>query len=282
MIHHFDTDIAKKVGIPAACIAYCIEFWCRHNQANERNIRDGRAWVYNSMKAWADLLPYLTEKQIRRAIEKLREEGIVEVRNLNEKQYDQTLWYSYIGLETVANTANCPNGQMDLPKRADGIAQMGEPIPDKIPDKIHSKADAFCAADASAKKSPQPKSSARGSRLPQSWAPTPKDYAFASSQGLTGQEINNEADRFRDYWIAATGRNATKLDWEATWRNWIRNRRPAGKASGAQSAGQPRGGGLVAAGLRDISQSRGYGQQVPEEWGMGAGYVIDGQASGGD
>jgi hypothetical protein len=32
-------------------------------------------------------------------------------------------------------------------------------------------------------------------------------------------------EAFKDYWISATGRNATKLDWEATWRNWCRNQR---------------------------------------------------------
>lgn len=27
---------------------------------------------------------------------------------------------------------------------------------------------------------------------------------------------------FKDYWVSASGRNAVKLDWIATWRNWIR------------------------------------------------------------
>lgn len=72
------------------------------------------------------------------------------------------------------------------------------------------------------KRAAQPRSSARGSRIPSNWTPTPQDYAFASSEGLTREEINREADRFRDYWIATTGRNACKLDWEGTWRNWIR------------------------------------------------------------
>jgi hypothetical protein len=62
---------------------------------------------------------------------------------------------------------------------------------------------------------------ARGKRIDPNWTPTPKDYAFASSHKLTREEINREADRFRNYWLAASGRNAAKLDWEATWRNWL-------------------------------------------------------------
>jgi hypothetical protein len=31
------------------------------------------------------------------------------------------------------------------------------------------------------------------------------------------------ADGFRDYWIAQPGAKGVKLDWDATWRNWVRN-----------------------------------------------------------
>jgi outer membrane biosynthesis protein TonB len=94
------------------------------------------------------------------------------------------------------------------------------------------------------KRSAQPKSGARGSRIPANWTPTPKDYAFASSEGLTREEINREADRFRDYWIAASGRTACKLDWEATWRNWIRSdlrKRPGSGAGNASRNGSRTG-----------------------------------------
>jgi len=64
------------------------------------------------------------------------------------------------------------------------------------------------------------KTARRASRISDNWAPTPKDYAYATSKGLTPQEINDEADRFRNHWISAT-KNPTKLDWEATWRTWI-------------------------------------------------------------
>jgi uncharacterized protein YdaU (DUF1376 family) len=32
-------------------------------------------------------------------------------------------------------------------------------------------------------------------------------------------------DGFKDYWVSKTGLAATKLDWTATWRNWVRNQR---------------------------------------------------------
>jgi uncharacterized protein YdaU (DUF1376 family) len=55
-------------------------------------------------------------------------------------------------------------------------------------------------------------SSTRGTRLPQDWKPKIED-------GF--DEI--ELAKFRDYWIAVAGQKGVKRDWDATWRNWLRN-----------------------------------------------------------
>lgn len=38
---------------------------------------------------------------------------------------------------------------------------------------------------------------------------------------------------FRDHWTAKTGKDATRLDWLATWRNWVRRERAAPRAAPA-------------------------------------------------
>jgi hypothetical protein len=61
----------------------------------------------------------------------------------------------------------------------------------------------------------------RGSRLPADWQPTDADADFARSiLNYSGARI--EADKFRDYWCARPGTGGVKLDWAATWRNWVR------------------------------------------------------------
>ncbi|ENN94010.1 DUF1376 domain-containing protein [Bartonella vinsonii] len=60
----------------------------------------------------------------------------------------------------------------------------------------------------------------RGCRLPENFAP---DYDFAIAEGLPPERVKVEIAKFRDYWKAKTGKDATKIDWQATWRNWIRN-----------------------------------------------------------
>lgn len=59
----------------------------------------------------------------------------------------------------------------------------------------------------------------RGSRLPEDWAlPSAwRDWAKAKTPGL---DIEREAEKFHNHWLAASGSGASKKDWQATWRNW--------------------------------------------------------------
>ncbi|WP_254902241.1 hypothetical protein [Aeromonas hydrophila] len=66
--------------------------------------------------------------------------------------------------------------------------------------------------------------------------------------GLPRERILLEAATFADYWQALPGAKAVKLDWEKTWRNWVRRaassfrlaaqRKPLANLQAAQSAAQ--------------------------------------------
>jgi hypothetical protein len=50
-----------------------------------------------------------------------------------------------------------------------------------------------------------------------------------------------ETDQFRDYWHAKSGKDATKIDWEATWRSWMRNaEKHTGRTNGVARNGEQR------------------------------------------
>lgn len=70
----------------------------------------------------------------------------------------------------------------------------------------------------------QPKAS-KGTRLAKDWTLPEawRTWALEARAELGYAGIDLEADKFRDHWHAATGSKATKADWLATWRNWIRN-----------------------------------------------------------
>lgn len=94
MQHSFNTNIAKLYGIAPAVILGNMEFWIEQNRANRRHFYDGKYWTYNSKRAMAELFPYLSERQIHYAMEKLLKEDLIEKGNFNENQYDRTLWFS--------------------------------------------------------------------------------------------------------------------------------------------------------------------------------------------
>jgi len=61
-----------------------------------------------------------------------------------------------------------------------------------------------------------------GQRLPKNWQPDKELLTWAMTE-RTDLDIKRVIDSFTDYWIAKTGAAATKLDWDATFRNWVRN-----------------------------------------------------------
>ncbi|MEM7684438.1 MAG: DUF1376 domain-containing protein [Pseudomonadota bacterium] len=59
-------------------------------------------------------------------------------------------------------------------------------------------------------------------RLPRDWELPEEWLNWAMAEGLPNEMIVWDAKKFRDHWIAKSGRDALKQDWFATWRNWCR------------------------------------------------------------
>ena len=124
MEHSFDIEIAKEYGVNCAVILNNIYFWIQKNEANGDHYHDGLYWTFNSVKAFNDLFPYLSEKQIRSALSKLEDDGIIKTGNYNKVAYDRTKWY-----------AITQKGISILTKRQMEINQTDTPIPDINTDK---------------------------------------------------------------------------------------------------------------------------------------------------
>jgi hypothetical protein len=72
-----------------------------------------------------------------------------------------------------------------------------------------------------AEKPPKP-DTARGSRLPTGWE-LPDDWKTWAELECPVLNVPRESLKFRDYWHGKPGAAGRKVDWQATWRNWIRN-----------------------------------------------------------
>lgn len=61
----------------------------------------------------------------------------------------------------------------------------------------------------------------RGSRLPADWKPSEILVQWAAAKAPS-VNVEVESENFADYWKAAAGAKGVKLDWDATWRTWMR------------------------------------------------------------
>ena len=68
----------------------------------------------------------------------------------------------------------------------------------------------------------QVKENKRGSRLFQDFI-FPSDWLVFCKQERPDLQPVQTFEKFKDYWIAQAGQKGVKLDWFATWRNWVRN-----------------------------------------------------------
>lgn len=65
-----------------------------------------------------------------------------------------------------------------------------------------------------------PTANGHGNRLPDDWEPSAKDVEVAASHGIVGERLRIEALKFRNYWSAKSGKDATKRSWPRTFENW--------------------------------------------------------------
>ena len=65
---------------------------------------------------------------------------------------------------------------------------------------------------------PEPRK--RGTRLPDDWMPT-QTTIDKTKLDCPLVDLERAHEKFTNHWHAATGRNATKRDWDRTWRNWM-------------------------------------------------------------
>lgn len=132
MTHQFDVDIAKEYGVNVAILFNNFAFWIAKNKANGNNYRNGTYWTHNSIKAFQELFPYMSKKQIENAIKKMLDESLLIKDNFNENKHDRTLWYA------LTEKAFCilQNRRMDLSKKGNGVTPQGNCInTDSYPNK---------------------------------------------------------------------------------------------------------------------------------------------------
>lgn len=125
MRHSFEVSVAAEYGVNAAILLDEIGHWVKLNEANRTHYHDGNYWTFNSRRAYRELFPYMSERQINTAFEKLISAGLIVTGNYNQNAYDRTLWYAL----TQKGKSILHYDIMDTFEAENRFAQNGEPIP---------------------------------------------------------------------------------------------------------------------------------------------------------
>lgn len=114
-----------------------------------------------------------------------------------------------------ARWKNAPSNAPSIPQAMPEQCPLPSPLPS---DKTITNSYELVTPQAENKK-------ARATRLPNTWTLDDefRSAALEINPQLDLQALSLMAAKFRDYWISKSGKDATKLDWLATWRNWVRN-----------------------------------------------------------
>lgn len=215
MEHNFNIFIAKKYGIQSAILLNHIYFWLEKNRANEINFFDGYYWTYNSKRAFADLFPYLTARQIDYAIQKLVDDGVIITGIYNKSAHDRTLWYT-ITKKGYSILQNC---EMEFTNLGNGSHKNVQPIPNTIP-YINTNSESSIIKE----------KENNTSVLKEKKKIPPTLEEVQTYCGYMGYNINPEG--FYDYYTSngwKVGKNPMK-DWQAAVRQWARNQKGGGQS----------------------------------------------------
>lgn len=93
--HHFDVGFATEFGIEEAILINTIDFWLQKNKSNTKNFKEKTYWTKFKIFELQKYFPYLTESQIRYALNNLLKEGVLIVKQFDKEKWDRTNYYTF-------------------------------------------------------------------------------------------------------------------------------------------------------------------------------------------
>ena len=124
--HQFNVDHARQYGLREAVLIHNLHFWVGYHHANGTNCYDEKTWTYNSVKAFEDLFPYLTYKQIRTSLDTLVTLDVLVRGHHSKNPSDRTSWFAFTDSFLASNPL--PSRANGLPSRANGDALQGKSL----------------------------------------------------------------------------------------------------------------------------------------------------------
>jgi hypothetical protein len=66
-----------------------------------------------------------------------------------------------------------------------------------------------------------PRATSKGTRIPDPFVVDEPMREWALERNMQPQWVLRQTERFTNYWQGKPGKDGVKVDWRATWRNWL-------------------------------------------------------------
>lgn len=203
-LHNGFPEHPKAFELSDKAFRQLIEAWCYCS----RNLNDGK----------------LTKAQFLKLFSAKSRKELLTVGFVKESEFGYEM-HDYLehqqSAEDVENRrmARAVAGSKGGKAKANGLANARQ-MPEQTPSKPVADTDPDTDPSTPAKAGVAPRK--RAARISEDFHVTPEMKLWASTKAPQ-TDLATETEKFINYWVAKSGKDATKLDWTATWRNWILN-----------------------------------------------------------
>lgn len=182
--------------------------------------RDGVWRQPNVAKSAAAQVRTVTSKTIRLAL--LEELKRIDVSEANDEV--KTLHEGLIELLAKGSANPSGNPSPNPSEKGSELPQGKGELPNYVPKPPSPFPSPHTPEPSSTSLAPQTatKKTKRGTRIPEDFIVTADMVAWANEK-TPHVDGRHETAKFINYWTAKSGKDATKVDWIATWRNWMLN-----------------------------------------------------------
>lgn len=92
----YNPQLASKLGnITDSLVLQLIKNWTYSNASNDRNLKEGRYWTFNTIDEWhKKYFPTLSKRTVQDSFRRLEKTGYINTSHYNTHRFDRTKWYT--------------------------------------------------------------------------------------------------------------------------------------------------------------------------------------------
>lgn len=228
-------ELAAEIGLHRSIMLLQFEFWIATE--GEWREEDGNLWIRKTIREIKSVFSFWGTSTINRLINELVDAGYLEQNEFEEEPGSKNGRFLSFGFAKLTQLQSikiicaetgqivCAETEAISPEVAQTVIQTGPN--NRSSPYIGNKSIKEIKTNTQ-----------RGTRLPVDFSIT-RDMREWGTRETPHLDLDRVLPEFVDYWVGVPGQRGTKLDWEATWRNRMRDLEGRAAKNGNGNGYQP-------------------------------------------